>query len=506
MRTKSLWIVTAYCILGAVMILLPFPGKLFNVLLFLAVGFAAGLILPKTGYQGDAKKDQTIEELKGELARLKLELHVTSNRIWAVSEQLQINLDENNGFAQQVYAQTEEMAHLNARVNGKIHETVAEVRNMIGQLEESRNLTHELESIGVSSESILESSKSEILEIAGTIREIEATFKTTDEYMDKLTDASQDIVKILETVSHIAQQTRLLSLNAKIESARAGENGRGFAVVAEEVQKLAMESEKSVKEIKHLITALSEEIEGVHKAVGEIGFKIDKGVRRAMYVEKELGRIHESFHGLLDMAKKVILLSEAEARSANDVIGKVIEVESLVGEAAASVDSVKQSVFRQTQSIMEVAEMGSRLNDASKGLLELQDNSGLESLISESPEHTAKIQETFRLLRELAALPQIRRMDRESHREELSKFIQSYDFIEAAWSNDMKGRFICSIPEAGIANAKIRDWFQKSIQGEEFCSKIYISAITKRPCLTLSVPITGEDGSIAGVLGADLKL
>jgi len=155
---------------------------------------------------------------------------------------------------------------------------------------------------------------------------------------------------------------------------------------------------------------------------------------------------------------------------------------------------------------MEVAEMGSRLNDASKGLLELQDNSGLESLISESPEHTAKIQETFRLLRELAALPQIRRMDRESHREELSKFIQSYDFIEAAWSNDMKGRFICSIPEAGIANAKIRDWFQKSIQGEEFCSKIYISAITKRPCLTLSVPITGEDGSIAGVLGADLKL
>lgn len=506
MRTKSLWIVTAYCILGAVMILLPFPGKLFNVLLFLAVGFAAGLILPKTGYQGDAKKDQTIEELKGELARLKLELHVTSNRIWAVSEQLQINLDENNGFAQQVYAQTEEMAHMNERANERIHETVSEVREMIRQLEESRNTTLELESIGVSSEEILESSKAEILEIAGTIREIEQTFRTTDEYMDKLAEASQDIVKILETVSHIAQQTRLLSLNAKIESARAGENGRGFAVVAEEVQKLATESENSVKEIKRLITALNEEISVVHTAVGEIGLKVDKGVKRAMNIEKELGRIHESFHGVLDMAKKVILLSEAEARGADAVIGKVSEVENLVNEAAESVDSVRQSVFRQMQNIMEVAEMGSRLNDASKGLMELQDNSGLEFLISENAEYTAKIHDAFRLLRELAALPQIRRMDRESHREELSKFIQSYDFIEAAWSNDMKGRFICSIPEAGIANAKIRDWFQKSIQGEEFCSKIYISAITKRPCLTLSVPITGEDGSIAGVLGADLKL
>lgn len=507
MRTRMILLAGAiFCILGSAIFLLPFPSKIINVFVFLPVGFAAGTYFASSAYRASIQKDRTIEELKSELARLKLELHVTSNRIWAVSEQLQINLDENNGFAQQVYAQTEEMAHLNARVNGKIHETVAEVRHMIGQLEESRNLTLELETVGVSSESILESSKSEILEIAGTIREIEATFKTTDEYMDKLTDASQDIVKILETVSHIAQQTRLLSLNAKIESARAGENGRGFAVVAEEVQKLAMESEKSVKEIKHLITALSEEIEGVHKAVGEIGLKIDKGAKRAMDVEKELGRIHESFHGLLDMTKKVILLSEEEARSANDVISKVIEVESLVGEAAESVDSVKKSVLRQTQSIMEVAEMGSRLNDASKGLTELQDNSGLETLISESPEHTAKIQETFRLLRELATLPQIRHLDKESHRKELSGFLQDNDFIEAAWSNDMKGRFIYSIPEAGIANAKIRDWFQKSIQGEEFCSKVYISAITKRPCLTLSVPITGEDGSIAGVLGVDLKL
>lgn len=103
-------------------------------------------------------------------------------------------------------------------------------------------------------------------------------------------------------------------------------------------------------------------------------------------------------------------------------------------------------------------------------------------------------------------LPQIRKMDKESHREELAKLIQNSDFIEAAWSNDAKGRFLCSIPEAGIANAKIRDWFQKSIQGEEFCSKVYISAITKRPCLTLSVPVTDMNGVIAGVLGVDLKL
>mgnify|MGYP001172761547 CR=1 FL=1 len=507
MNNKRALVTAAICYaLGLIIYLLPFPAKLINILIYVSVGLAAGAYFLKSSYIAKTQNDISINDLKKELAKLKLELHVTSNQIWAVSEQLQINLDENNGFSQQVYAQTEEMAHLNARVNEKIHETITEVREMINLLEESRNTTLELESVGKNSETILETSKSEILEIVSIINEIEATFKKTADYMEKLSDASIDIVKILETVSHIAGQTRLLSLNAKIESARAGENGRGFAVVAEEVQKLAIESEKSVKEIKHLITSINEEITGVHKAVGEIGVKVEKGVKSAFNIENKLGSIHDSFKGLLDMAKKIIFLSETEAKDASDVVNKICEVENLVCVAEDSVANVKGAVFKQMQGIMEVAEMGSRLYDASKGLMELQDNSGLEDLISENTEYSGKINEAYKLIRELASLPQIKNLDKESHRETLGRFIQNNDFIEAAWSNDAKGRFICSIPEAGIANAKIRDWFQKSIQGEEFCSKVYISAITKRPCITLSIPITDDGGSVTGVLGIDLKL
>lgn len=493
-------------VLGAVIFLIPFPGKLINIVIYLSIGTAAGAFLVISGFKANAQKDVSIKELKSELAKLKLELHVTSNQISAVSEQLQINLDENNGFAQQVYAQTTEMAHLNTMVNEKIHDTVMGVREMIRLLEESRSTTLELESIGINSETVLETSKEEILEIVGIIREIEASFSITADYMDKLSDTSRDIVRILETVSHIARQTRLLSLNATIESARAGENGKGFAVVASEIQKLAIESEKSVEEIKHLITAIHGEITGVHKTVSENGIKVEKGVKSAINIENKLGRIHESFHGVLDMAKKIILLSETESRDASDVVNKICDVENLVGVTAESVESVKGSVYRQMQGIQEVSDMGSRLNDASRGLSELQVSTDLEDLISESSEYTSKINDTFMLIRELAALSQIRKMDRESHKEELTALIQKNDFIEAAWSNDAKGRFICSIPEAGIANAKIRDWFQKSILGEEFCSKVYISAITKSPCLTLSVPIVGEDGAITGVLGVDLKL
>ncbi len=507
MSNKKILMTAVICyILGAIIFLMPFQAKLINTIIYLSMGLAAGAYLVIRGFKANVQKDKTVDDLKRELAKLKLELHVTSNQISAVSEQLTINLDENNGFAQQVYSQTAEMAHLNTQVNEKINETVVEVREMIRLLEESRSTTLELESLGINSETILETSMPEILQIADIIREIEAAFRITADYMDKLSNTSVDIVRILETVKHIARRTRMLSLNATIESARAGENGKGFAVVAGEIQKLSIESEKSVEEIKHLVTAINGEITGIQRTVSENGIKVENGVKSAINIENKLCRIRDSFHGLLDMAKKIISLSETETRGASDVVSKICGVENLICVTEESVESVKGSVYKQMQGIMEVAEMGSRLSDASRGLMELQDNSVLEDLTSESSGYSNKINDAFKIIRELAALPQFKNMNKESHRVELAGLIQNYDFIEAAWSNDAKGRFLCSIPEAGIANAKIRDWFQKSIQGEEFCSKVYISAITKSPCLTLSVPVIDEDGAIAGVLGIDLKL
>lgn len=98
--------------------------------------------------------------------------------------------------------------------------------------------------------------------------------------MQRISDASNEIAKIITSIEDIASQTNLLSLNAAIEAARAGEAGKGFAVVAEEIRKLATQSADAVEDTRKLIdTALSEVTNGtvlVDKTADSLGQIIDE--------------------------------------------------------------------------------------------------------------------------------------------------------------------------------------------------------------------------------------
>lgn len=76
--------------------------------------------------------------------------------------------------------------------------------------------------------------------------------------------------KIIKYFNDISKQTKILGINASIESARAGEHGKGFSVVAMEVQKLANNSGEFAKEINVILTKLSEEIKNINNEINNI--------------------------------------------------------------------------------------------------------------------------------------------------------------------------------------------------------------------------------------------
>lgn len=101
--------------------------------------------------------------------------------------------------------------------------------------------------------------------------------------------------------------------------------------------------------------------------------------------------------------------------------------------------------------------------------------------------------------------PHLWQPDPAAHRIALEAIRTACPYVEAAWTNDAKGRFILSIPAAGIANAGVRTWFRESLAGRDYTSAPYVSAISHHRCVTLSFPLRNPQGGIEGVIGFDVS-
>ncbi|WP_375200755.1 methyl-accepting chemotaxis protein [Lysinibacillus sp. RS11] len=93
----------------------------------------------------------------------------------------------------------------------------------------------------------------------------------------ELLKITEEVQGIIDIVTEIADQTKLLSFNAAIEAARAGEHGRGFAVVAEEVKKLSEVTKKSVSNVAHLILSTVTNVEKLSSSLDMINQSVHDG-------------------------------------------------------------------------------------------------------------------------------------------------------------------------------------------------------------------------------------
>ncbi len=129
---------------------------------------------------------------------------------------------------------------------------------------------------------------------AGEAERSRKEMKAMMEAMSRINDASQQVGNIISEIEDIASQTNLLSLNASIEAARAGDAGKGFAVVADQIRQLAEQSAHSAAETRTLIeTSLSAIADG-SKTVDIVNTSIDhvvEGIERIAQSSKAISEM-----------------------------------------------------------------------------------------------------------------------------------------------------------------------------------------------------------------------
>ena len=156
--------------------------------------------------------------------------------------------------------------------------------------------------------------------------------------MGDITEASQQIGKIIKTIEDIAFQTNILALNAAVEAARAGAAGKGFAVVSSEVRSLATQSNEAALATKGLIENSVQAAERGSRIVGEVSDTL----------KKTLDLVLQSNHAIGDIADAVHREASTIAQVTDGIgqISSVVQTNSASSEESAAVSA---ELFKQVQ-------------------------------------------------------------------------------------------------------------------------------------------------------------
>lgn len=168
------------------------------------------------------------------------------------------------------------------------------------------------------------------------ITQTQGQMELLSDSMEKISEMSAAIEKIIGEINSIAQQTNMLSLNASIEAARAGEMGKGFAVVAAQVGELAARSAQAAKETNELITNSINAVEGGKRIT-------EQTVRAFGVVAEDIEKSNQDVLAITDMVRQNVDI----------VVGAVNQIERISGVVEENVQ-ISQNTKQVSSNMAEI--------------------------------------------------------------------------------------------------------------------------------------------------------
>ncbi|WP_310602404.1 methyl-accepting chemotaxis protein [Anaerosporobacter sp.] len=193
----------------------------------------------------------------------------------------------------------------------------------------------------------------------------------TNESIATLSAQTLEVAKFSEIIQGIANQTNILSINASIESARAGEAGRGFAVVADQVSTLAAKSKEAARHITERINEMQNQITAVEDSIKSNTISIEEGMTQIETAREEAKQIGE-----IQKEMKQLTLSVADScLSSRQYGGQMLQMsesmKSLTEESLTSVSEIKDSTVYQAEAVHSIETVLQTVEDLTTQLVQV---------------------------------------------------------------------------------------------------------------------------------------
>lgn len=304
------------------------------------------------------------------LKSLLFEVTSSTEQVAFSSEQLQIVTEETSKTATSISSSIQDIANGSEDADKAVSDVSSTITQVSGGIQQIASNAQVVTSVSKKASEHAQVGNQALHNAIKQMNSISRTVNNSAEVIKVLGQRTAAIGQISDVITNIADQTQLLSLNASIEAARAGDRGRGFAVVAEEVKKLADQSASHAKEIASLIEEIQKETDRAVEAMEAGTTEVMQGMQVMEHADKSFRSILEAIDDVTRQIEEVSTSTEQMASSTNQVVDSMFQISKITELVSEGTQNIAAAAEQQTASMQQIAGSADSLSEMADHLKE----------------------------------------------------------------------------------------------------------------------------------------
>ncbi len=318
------------------------------------------------------KNYQSIIKGNRESLEISTDLDTATNKAYSESHNIKKFSEEVKQHTESLDSKVMESSNILQEIISIIEKIVVNIANQSNSVLSASSVIEELVA-SINSTSTIATEKERLLaSLQDKARDGENVLHTTLESIQSTGEITDKVVELIESVNVIAEQINMLSLNAAIEAAHAGEHGKGFVVVAEEIGKLAISTSESAKEIAESIKLMSTEMSKTEVAAERtsvsFGYIIQSVEEVSQGLSSVISSLKEMSTGSGDILSEIMFMRDNTMlveESSSVMIEKTRDIQGLNTELSEfstinkeKINSIGARILEIVEAINYVTELG----------------------------------------------------------------------------------------------------------------------------------------------------